>query len=85
MVNATRKQGSVIERAYLDSCARNMSGGKPNGLRFIPKSELLELNEPLPTSAAMGHYMMTAGLNPQYHWCNICCARLPDTNREAGE
>ena len=32
------------------------------------------MNDTLPTEAAMGHQMMTAGLNPQYYWCDLCCA-----------
>ena len=34
----------------------------------------MEMNQPLPTEAAMGHFMMTSGMAPQYFWCNICCA-----------
>ena len=65
VISAVRKNGTVAERAYLDSCARNMGDSKQPGLRFIPKSGLLEMNEILPTDAAMGHQMRTAGLNPQ--------------------
>ena len=32
------------------------------------------MNEPLRTEDAMGHQMMTAGMNPQYYWCELCSA-----------
>ena len=38
---------------------------------------------PLPTEAALGHLMMTAGLgSKQYFWCNICCAYTGDRVRK---
>ena len=45
------------------------------GTRFLPRQCVLEMNETLPTSASMGHHMMTAGLKPyQYFWCELCCS-----------
>ena len=32
------------------------------------------MNEILKTEDAMGHQMMTAGMDPQYYWCELCSA-----------
>ena len=74
VIDAVRQHGTAKERAYLDSCARSMSGGATKGLRFIPRTGICEMNEILKTEDAMGHQMMTAGLSPQYYWCDLCSA-----------
>ena len=67
---------SNAERAYVDKFHRVMStqSSSVKGRRLVPRTGLMEMNQPLPTEAAMGHFMMTSGMGPQYFWCNICCA-----------
>ena len=81
ITEAVRHGGTVRERAYLDSYVRDTGGSEKKGIRFLPRTPLLELNEVLPTSAAMGHHMMTAGMWPQYYWCELCSAWFNDAAR----
>ena len=51
--------------------------------RLVPVSKYNEYDEPVPTEAALGHLMMTAGIgNEQFFWCNICCAYTGDRVRK---
>ena len=68
--------GTMAERAYLDRFHSTVSSeDKSRGVRYIPRQSVLEMSEVLPTSASMGHHMMTAGLKPrQFFWCELCSA-----------
>ena len=68
--------GTMAERAYLDRFHNTVnSDDKSRGVRYIPRQSVLEMSEVLPTSASMGHHMMTAGLKPrQFFWCELCSA-----------
>ena len=68
--------GTIAERAYLDRFhAAVSSDDKSKGVRYVPRQSVPEMCEVLPTSASMGHHMMTAGLKPrQFFWCELCSA-----------
>ena len=81
---AARDNGTIAERRYLDSFdlgTKQPAGSR--GIRLLPKSSYNEFNEPLPTEAAMGHLMMTAGLgNEQHFWRNLRSAYTGDRVRK---
>ena len=75
VVHQVRKHGTISERAYVDKFHHNVNGNgkRHTGPRFVPRTCVLEMNDNLPTEAAMGHMMMTAGLKPrQFFWCELC-------------
>ena len=76
VAHTIRARGTLAEIAYLERFHYNVMGGtQRKGLRFIPRQCTFEMSEALPTSAAMGHHMMTAGLKPcQFSWCELCCS-----------
>ena len=65
-----------IEKSYIDKFRRTVGqDSSARGVRFVPKQVTPELSEVLPTSASMGHHIMTAGIKPkQYFWCELCSA-----------
>ena len=73
---AVSKHGTTAERAYQEQFSRHVLSGEPRrGVRYIPRQVVPELSETLPTSASLGHHMMTAGVRPQqFFWCELCSA-----------
>ena len=68
MLHGVGTRGTSAEKAYLDSFAGKVHNEAQNrGVRFVPKTGLVEMNEPLPT-------MMTDGVDTQYYWCDRCRA-----------
>ena len=84
MLRQTPSVGSVAARAYVDRfevVTSRIKGGKQR--RLLPLSTHSELDEPLPTDLAFGHFMMTAGIGTeQFFWCNLCSAYTGDRVRK---
>ena len=86
-----RAHGPISGKRYMSSFDSRLSSGSSASIAsssararcLVPLSRYNEYDEPLPTEAALGHLMMTAGLQgDQYFWCNICSAYTGDRVRK---
>ena len=56
---------------------------RSKGRRFLPCHSHNESQELLPSSAAMGHIMMTVGIGDnQFFWCDLCSAYTGERARK---
>ena len=86
LYNNVRREGNLVELAYLDSYASRASLRSQPTKRLLPTATHNESDEVLPSDVSLGHVMMTAGFGTdQYFWCNLCGAYTGDRVRKLGK